>query len=66
MMTVEVHGSGESRTVVVVEDGSRRSIDERLAFRHAKADQGFVGTYEEWLSLDSDERRGFEFGAVGI
>jgi hypothetical protein len=52
-------------------DGSPRDLREytpaeKHAFAWARANQGFAGTFEEWTTLDDDERGAFERGAAGI
>jgi hypothetical protein len=39
---------------------------ERDAFAWARANQGFAGTFEEWMSLGDYERGDYERGAAGI
>lgn len=36
------------------------------AYRYAVSSQGFVGTYQDWLDLDAEERAKYEAGAEGI
>lgn len=39
---------------------------ELMAWKWAVANQGYTGTYEEWLAMDADERAEYEDGAAGI
>ncbi len=39
---------------------------ERTAYAWASAEQGFVGTFTDWLDLPAEERRQYEDGAAGI
>jgi hypothetical protein len=36
------------------------------AYKWAVAEQGFEGTYQEWMDMDADERAEYEDGAQGI
>lgn len=51
-----VHGR-----VVVAETG----LPDEDAYGHALANQGFLGTYEDWQGLDDAERDEYERGASG-
>jgi hypothetical protein len=42
------------------------SPGEKHAFAWARANQGFGGSFEQWMSLDDEERGAFERGAAGI
>ena len=39
---------------------------EDFAYRWAKSDQGFTGTFDEWMAQDDEERDQYENGASGI
>jgi len=39
---------------------------ERRAYQWAAANQGYAGTYEDWLSLPANERAEYELGAAGV
>lgn len=39
---------------------------EKLAYQWAASNQGYVGTYAEWLALPAGERQEYEDGAAGI
>jgi hypothetical protein len=40
--------------------------DDMGAYKWAVAEQGFDGTYQEWMDMDADERAEYEDGAQGI
>lgn len=61
-MTIQVTGKGSDRNVIA--DG--RHIDEEYAYGYAKQNQGYEGSYAEWLDLPADEREAYELGAAGI
>lgn len=65
-MTVTVSGSGSDRVVTVTDERETRQVDERLAYHHARAEQGYAGSYEEWLEITADEREAYELGAAGV
>lgn len=65
-MNIQVTGEGDTRIVTVTDDTGSRQIDERMAYQHARADQGYEGTYADWLLLAADEREAYELGAAGI
>ncbi len=37
-----------------------------MCFKFATSNQGFTGTYAEWMELPADEREQYELGAAGI
>jgi len=39
---------------------------ERQAYKWARDNQGFAGTWQDWESLDAETRRQYELGAAGI
>ena len=39
---------------------------EQRAWKWAVANQGFAGTFAEWVAMESDERASYEAGAAGI
>ena len=39
---------------------------ERMAYRWAASQQGYAGTYAEWLAMPAKERAEYEDGAAGI
>ena len=39
---------------------------ERMAFYWAKNEQGYAGTFTDWLALSASEREEYEDGARGI
>ena len=41
-------------------------MTEREKYNWACKQQGFEGTYEEWMSLPADERQEYDDGAAGI
>lgn len=43
-----------------------RIAGEEKAHAWAVANQGFTGDFAEWMSMDDEERSGFEAGAAGI
>ena len=40
--------------------------EEKKAFFWAANNQGFAGTYEEWLALSDVDRAEYELGAAGV
>lgn len=42
------------------------SSQERMAYKWAVSNQGYVGTYEQWLAMDEGDREEYEVGAQGI
>lgn len=39
---------------------------DQAAYRWAKNEQGYTGTYAEWQAMGDDERNEYEQGAAGI
>lgn len=56
------HGDG----VEVDGEGNPITTSEERAYKWAVANQGYAGTFAEWLALDADERAEYEAGAAGI
>ena len=55
-------------TFDVLRDDFKATADEQReqdAYRHAKAHQGYEGTWEDWQAIDDDERGEYEQGAEG-
>lgn len=42
------------------------NANELQAWKYAVAQQGYTGTFEQWLAMDADERAEYEAGAQGI
>lgn len=63
-----LHSTHDSfRDAVDQADMIRGSVDgEKSAYEYARREQGFAGTFDEWLSQDNDERGEYETGAQGI
>ncbi len=43
-----------------------RVAGEKAAHSWANSEQGFGGTFDEWMSQDDGERAAYELGAAGI
>ncbi len=44
----------------------RHENRENMAWKWAVNNQGYTGTFSEWLEMDADEREEYEQGAQGI
>jgi predicted transcriptional regulator len=42
------------------------ATQEELAYDWARREQGYSGTFAEWLKLSRESRRQYELGAAGI
>lgn len=43
--------------------GLTEPADERMAYGYARAEQGYTGSYDDWLALDTTDRQSYEDGA---
>jgi hypothetical protein len=61
----QVHSQHESyREAIDQADMIQGEVENnKLAYKWASYNQGFLGTYEDWCGLDDDEREEYEIGA---
>ena len=68
-----LHSTGQSFEEAVIQAGMVRGrircptgLLDTDAWEWAKYNQGFNGTYDEWIQLNDEERQQYEDGAAGI